>query len=699
MGGTNSNNTAFVFHKGQTFSFASNIQVVGGSVNGVSLKPVDLKAHYAGKTADQIYGGGGSLPTQSLSTSRLLLQDIIRSGGGHIENIGKSNSEELAVSENYYRLHFGNGEFLDFHGADLRDASPDLANIAESLNPGTTYQISFDAEGPKSSSSPAVQAPSVTSGRVEGNSYVLGAQDIEAFTRARVRVVSGNTTLSTVGGPLNQSLSELAVTQEGELRNFEGFSGRASSSARLINPPGQLKESLVASGNVTVTKEFEVTGSAKASFYRISFGSEHIVLDGKYMPKEMLAKVQGLEAKQSFEAQGYNSMKQLSGSAPVPGASSQEKPREMLHFGNSQEREYKGPEGMLPKIEGAENFGAELGRLSDRAGAEAGRGLAEQAAKIGQGLTAATNEGGSSTDLMTRIFKDVIPDLLSFTKGAAGSVGNEVRGAERGIATELGKVSGPLHDMGTQLEQHGRGIRDAGRAMGRDTDNQGPAGGRKDLGDKMPWLEQKSEAVPPPLPESRPPRPGLEQQRGEAKPPAEAAKIETASAKPPAGSTPDTSADRNAITWNGGPAKGYVEPVKDAQLALAAIDPKYKEMMTYTNKAGEKVFADGLEGGRTAKAMAEYAKDYGLNPKTLQLADLIKHAQVIASAPAADGTVQGVDGSPDDRYRIAAMDEQGVLTPQFTQAHNGPQVAQPAPDNALDAAVQASQLTHTAGRA
>lgn len=465
-----------------------------------------------------------------------------------------------------------------------------------------------------------------------------------------------------------------------------------------------------------------------------------------------------------------------------------------------------------PKMEVPEalqDLDEKMGPASNEAGAAVQEQLQGPASQMHAQLDGVVKQGGTPAEMLGDIFTKVLPGFLNFTGNGADSLRSEIKRAEQGVGEQVRGAKAPLQEMAKPLQQMGAQVRDAGRAMTRDAVSQGPADGRQDLGDRMPWLDSKLQnpqstqakpvemslddkalhrlvsgtgknevsyivykqnpegkfepvikpngepkqltirddpnrqntinltavqtdgagnyfklliggkdmgivvdakafgeirnaAVPdntapkvmPTSPVAPVAREPLAAPQGAKVAPerAEMPKPEKAAAKPAGSSAPDNSADRKAITWKEGePAKGYVEPVKEAQLALAAIDPKYKEMMTYTNKAGEKVFADGLEGGRTAKAMAEYAKDFGLNPKTLQLADLIKHAQVIASAPKADGNVQGVDGSPTDRFYQAAADQEGVLPAQFAQAHDGPQVKEPAPDHSMDAAIKASQ--------
>ncbi len=649
MGGYNNGNTTFVFHDKQTFEFADTIQVVGGSFNGMSgLKPLDLKSSFAGKTADEIYNGKG-LPTQAINTSRIPLQDILRSQGGSIEKIGTVASDEFGTSEDYYRLHLGSGEFLDFHGSDLRAANRDLANIAEDLKPGITVEIGANVGGQKHAAAAAPQGNQPAAGRIEGNSYTLGEQDIAAFNRVRVRAVSGDTTLRTIGGALPPSLSSIAV-EGGQLKSFNSFSAYVGENQMLLNT-NHLRERMADSPSVTITREADFKDK---SFYRISFGDEYIVVESKYMPKGVLAKVQGLEAQKTFQDNGYKPMTQLKGPSAVAEAKTHPftpSPSAPVQGFGSTRGEYQGPDnGLLPNLEGMGDLGQKLGDLSRQAGADVRERMAGPAAEINEQARRAVQQGGTPQDMLPRLF-GVGGGLVGMAKGGAMDARVGLNGLKQAMEGMLAGAKPVLQQKAQQLEPLGDKIRDQGRKIGEDLKGNEPAKPRYLKPDEMPWLKEKQPEAPPPLPQGRPhrtPAPDPGEKHGSAAPVTapKAAPVTPVAAprslEPPTGASvqrvsltspvaPGAEAPRvseggrPAITWNGGRAKGFNDDFQKLQTELAK-DPECKKLMTFKSSVtGKEECADGREGHRSVDAIKHYIAKHNL-PADISLKELTKHA-------------------------------------------------------------------------
>ncbi|MCB1562898.1 MAG: hypothetical protein KDJ75_04920 [Alphaproteobacteria bacterium] len=147
--------------------------------------------------------------------------------------------------------------------------------------------------------------------------------------------------------------------------------------------------------------------------------------------------------------------------------------------------------------------------------------------------------------------------------------------------------------------------------------------------------------------------------------------------------TGQTSPARMAIEGSGNNSEAYHLNLQAAQHALAAVDPKYAKMMTYTAANGEERMADGLEGQLTRAAFEAFAQERGFDPRTTSIEAFIEHARaakleqennlVDANRPDAwkDNIVNG--------YGAAAAKQNKLSDSTFAVAAKGPE-AEPKPD-------------------
>ncbi len=572
----------------------------------------------------------------------------------------------------------------------------------------------------------------VPAGKIQGNSYVLSQDDIAQFGKGRIRAIGGQTSLSTIGGDMNTSLSEI-MTENGKPRTFDGMRYALGQADSIIRNK-EFTEKLATAGNVSITKKIEVTGEEKTAIYRIKFDNQYVDVEDKYIPGQLKGALEGLKAEQTFNAPKYHkALQQVSGPSVLAEAAAHPSPKApespMLHFGNNSPGRGLPDNSLAGQLSGAlngkrdtqnpptitipeplKNLGEKIGRGSDDMGAAVQEQLQGRAEQMHAQLEGVVKQGGSPAEMLGNIFTKVMPGFLTFTRGAAETAGRQVKSAEEGIGAEVRGAKAPLQEAANPLQRLGEQLR---RTMSGDGEKP-PTEERRYLKPEegLPWAKQPQQpkAEQPPLPQGRPERNHPDQNRAEAPkvmptaPVAPVARetlaapqgakvapdpVEKTAAKPAGGSTSHTSADGLAMTWKkGNPVEPYDLKVQEMQLALAKIDPKYEKIMTYTNRAGEKVFADGLKAGLTTRAMAEYAKDFGLNPKTLKLGDIVNHGTAMASMlPALDEELQ-------NRYPLS---EKGVLPAQFAQAADGPQnmPRSPAPalavDNSLDKIIQDGQ--------
>jgi hypothetical protein len=110
---------------------------------------------------------------------------------------------------------------------------------------------------------------------------------------------------------------------------------------------------------------------------------------------------------------------------------------------------------------------------------------------------------------------------------------------------------------------------------------------------------------------------------------------------------PVTDHSRMAIQGEGRGVEQFDSQVKELQEALIQADPKYKEILTYTNRNGEEVTADALEGWRTRKATDLYAQENNMSdPRQIPIDDFINAVKNKAELTAEAATTQSISVDP-----------------------------------------------------
>lgn len=130
----------------------------------------------------------------------------------------------------------------------------------------------------------------------------------------------------------------------------------------------------------------------------------------------------------------------------------------------------------------------------------------------------------------------------------------------------------------------------------------------------------------------------------------------------------NTSSERMAIEGSSSSVESYSAELQAVQTALAGLDDKYRQMMTYTNKNGEDVYADGMEGARTRTAIKSFAEENGLDPEKTTIKDFLKHIQ--EKTPATAVTADNTQKSPAGFVAAEAKTPEGG---EGAQAVNDPQ--------------------------
>ena len=657
----------------KSFSFS---RVVSGTMSSDVLTstsrgqiaPVDYNTALEGKSYKEATKPWGFQTRRTTSYEAIDAKMKAAFGRGEPPTIEKlvSVTGENSKDQDLYRVSFGKGGYFDVPAGGLPDG---VLKHVNGLKPALTFKVGADGKLEKTAGMQVTHGPSASAQQQTG----AGLKEMVMPIKLPYETVLGDKELA-------------AIQVSGSKPQIQNYVGRG-----LYFPTG---------GKLAFTDD----PSKSENFKIVATQAEHpdlvkLSIDGgdgeeayfiTHEDFDDLVKSAGHPAPQSAPPDN---------NSPGRGRPDNSTAGELSGALNRKIDPKNPPTITIP--EPLKNLGEKIGQGSDDMGAAVQEQLQGRAAHMHAQLEGAIKPGDTPAQMLGNLFK-ILPGFVGFTRGAAETAGRQVKSAEEGIGAEVRGAKGPLQEAANPLQRLGEQLR---RTMSGDGEKS-PTEERRYLKPEegLPWAKQPQQpkAEQPPLPTGRPER-GRSEQRSEAPPTPvgrPAAPERHGEAAPPAaaGSPRGTSADGLAMTWKkGDPVEPYDLKVQEMQLALAKIDPKYEKIMTYTNKAGEKVFADGLKAGKTTEAIQAYAKDFGLNPRTLQLADLVKHAQVIASAPKSDGNVQGVDGSPDDRYRIAAIDHAGELQAQFAQAADGPQnmPRSPAPalavDNSLDKIIQDGQ--------